>query len=88
MKHSEEKIRDSACALTHAMQDLFAGEPTASVYMAIGYVLGQIEMSGKIAARDETFRILGLAMDDFIRLNRELENRQSTEGSSGSAQRE
>lgn len=69
-EHSDEAIREVTCSLTHTLQELFSGQPTASVYLAIGYVLGNMEMQAKKPGRDGTFRILGKAMDEFIEFNR------------------
>lgn len=70
-KYSHDEIREAACKLTHALQDLFSGQPTASVYMAIGYALGDMEMQAKKPNQDGTFRILRSAMDEFIQFNRQ-----------------
>lgn len=66
-----EDIQDAACELTHQMQAAFAGKPTASVYLAISYILGEMEMAAKVADRDGTFRVLSGGMDSFIEFNRQ-----------------
>jgi len=68
---NDDEIRKNACDLTHALQELFAGRPTASVYMAIAYALGDMEMQAKRPDRDGMLRIIGHAMDEFIAFNRQ-----------------
>lgn len=66
---THEQISEAAEALTHQVGDICAGKPTAAVYIAIGSVLGNMEMRAQRPDREGLFKILSGAMDIFINNN-------------------
>lgn len=63
---SDEEICTEACALTHAVQKLVEGKPTASVYMAIAYNLAAMELRAETPDREDLFRMIEIGMDEYI----------------------
>lgn len=66
MPATDDEIKNAACDLTHKFALLCGGQPTASVYMAIAYTLGSMEMLARKPDREGLFQIISGGMDEYI----------------------
>ena len=62
----DEEICAEACALTHSIQKIVQGKPTASVYMAIADNLAAMELRAETPDREDLFKMIAIGMDEYI----------------------
>ena len=67
---SDDYIEDEAFKAAQDIGAMCEGRPTASIYLAISIVLGNMEMKAKRPDRPEMFRLIGKGMDSFIQANK------------------